>query len=196
MTLRALTDKRILVVDANLAFGDLNIFLDLPFGRSIRDLLPRIDELDSDLLNQVLASHASGIQVLVRPEQSEVAETVLGADIEKVLRVLPRVFDYVVVDCEVSYSEKMLAVLDRADVILLVLTPDLGAVRNATYFLRMCDVLGYPRSKLTFVLNRAGSDVGFSVSDVEKALDTEHVFRLGTIWGLPVQLEQYQYTRR
>ena len=43
---------------------------------------------------------------------------------------LPRLFDYVVVDCELSYDEKLLAVLDRADSILLVVTPHLGAVRN------------------------------------------------------------------
>jgi pilus assembly protein CpaE len=180
VTLRALTNKQVLLVDADLAFGDLNIFLDLPFGRSISDLLPRIEELDSDLLDQVLVPHASGIQVLVRPEQSEMAETVMGIDVEKIMRVVPRVFDYVVVDCEVSYSEKMLAVLDHADVILVVLTPDMGAVRNTKYFLRMCDVLGYPRSKITFVLNRANTDVGFSVADVQRALDAERIFRLGS----------------
>jgi Flp pilus assembly CpaE family ATPase len=56
----------------------------------------------------------------------------------------------------------------------------MGAVRNTKYFLRMCDVLGYPRSKITFVLNRASTDVGFGVADVERALGADHIFRLGS----------------
>jgi pilus assembly protein CpaE len=176
--LRVMTEQQVLLVDANLRFGDANILLDLPFERSIADLLPSINQLDSDLLDQVLAKHPSGLQVLMRPERPETAETIMGSEIETVLTILPRLFDYIVVDCEVSYDEKMLAVLDYAELILLVLTPELGAVRNAKYFLQLTEALGYPRHKIAYVLNRADSHVGFRASDVEQALNCERMFRL------------------
>jgi pilus assembly protein CpaE len=176
--LRVLTEKQVLLVDGSLRFGDANILLDLPFDRSIADLLPSINQLDSDLLDQVLAKHSSGVQVLMRPERPETAETIMGSEIETILTLLPRLFDYVVVDCEVSYDEKMLAVLDYSELILLVLTPELGAVRNAKYFLQLTEALGYPRDKIIFVLNRADSHVGFRAADVEQALNCDRMFRL------------------
>ncbi len=184
LALRTLTDKRVVLVDADLRFGDANIFLDLPFGRSIMDLLPHIDQLDSHLLDQVLAKHPSGLQVLVRPERPELAETVTARHLEQVLTILPRLFDYVVIDCELSYDEKLLAVLDRADYILLVLTPDLGVVRNTKHFLELAATLGYPREKIEFVLNRANSNVGLSPADVERALGPGHYFRLDSFGRL------------
>jgi pilus assembly protein CpaE len=178
LTLRTVTEKRVALVDADLRFGDANVLLDLTFGRSIIDLLPHIDQLDSHLLEQVLVKHGSGLELLMRPERPELAETITARHIEQVLTVLPRVFDYVIVDCELSYDEKLLAVLDRADYILLVLTPDLGVVRNTKHFLQLAETLGYPRRKIDFVINRANSNVGLSPADVERVLGPGHYFRL------------------
>jgi pilus assembly protein CpaE len=114
----------------------------------------------------------------MRPERPELAETITARHIERVLTVLPRLFDYVVVDCELSYDEKLLAVLDRADYILLILTPDLGVVRNTKHFLQLAETLGYPRRKIDFVINRANSNVGLSPADAERVLGQGHYFRL------------------
>jgi len=178
LTLRTMTEKRVTLVDADLRFGDANVLLDMPFGHSVVDLLPHIDQLDSNLLEQVLVKHSSGLEVLMRPERPELAETITAHHIEQLLTVMPRLFDYVVVDCELSYDEKLLAVLDRADYILLVLTPDLGVVRNTKHFLQLAETLGYPRRKIDFIINRANSNVGLSPADVERVLGQGHYFRL------------------
>jgi pilus assembly protein CpaE len=118
--------------------------------------------------------------VLVRPERPELAETISARHIEQVLTVLPRLFEFVVIDCDVSYEEKLLAVLDRADSILLIVTPDLGAMRNTRHFLHLAQKLGYPQSKLNFVVNRANSKVGLTVGDVERTLGPGKYFQLGS----------------
>jgi pilus assembly protein CpaE len=178
--LRQLTGKEIVLVDADLRFGDANILLDLPYERSILDLLPHIDNLDGDLLDQVLTRHSCGLQLLVRPERPELVETITAAHMEKVLTVLPQLFDFVVFDCEMSYDEKLLAVLDHADSIVLVLTPNMGALRNAKHFLKLAEGLGYPRSKIDFVINRANSNVNLTPADIERALGPGRYFRLGS----------------
>jgi pilus assembly protein CpaE len=182
--LRQLANKEVVLVDADLRFGDANILLDLPAERSIVDLLPHIDQLDADLVRQVLMKHSSGLQLLVRPERAELAETITATHMERVLTILPQQFDYVVCDCEVSYDEKLLAVLDHVDSILLILTPNMGALRNAKHFLRLAEGLGYPRGKITFVLNRANSNVNLTPADVERALGPGQYFRLGSFGRL------------
>src|SRR5581483_12452970 len=107
--------------------------------------------------------HSSGVAVLTRPERPELADTITATHMGQLLTVLPRVYDYVVIDCELSYDEKLLAVLDRADSILLVITPNLGAVRNARHFLQLSETLGSARSKIDVIINRANSQVGLMV---------------------------------
>jgi pilus assembly protein CpaE len=114
----------------------------------------------------------------MRPERPELVDAISAAHLGQILTFLPRMFDYVVIDCELSYDEKLLAVLDRADSILLVLTPNLGAVRNARHFLALADTLGYARSKIDIVLNRANSQVGLRLKDIEESLGLTRYFRL------------------
>lgn len=180
VALRLRTGKRVVLMDADLRFGDANILLDLPFGRSIVDLLPHLEELDSGLLDQVLAKHETGLELLIRPERPELAETIDAACIERVLTVMARSFDYVVIDCQVSYDEELLAVLDRSDVIFLVLHPELGALRNAKHFLQLAETLGYPRSKIAVIINRANSNVGITPQEVERVLGPGQYFRLNS----------------
>jgi pilus assembly protein CpaE len=178
LMLRLLTERDVVLVDADLRFGDANMLLDLPYERSIVDLVPHLQQLDSDVLDQVLATHSSGLRLLMRPGRPEQADAVTAQHIEAVLTMLPRLFDYVVIDCELSYDEKLLAVLDRADSILLVITPNLGAVRNAKHFLHLAETLGYPRTKIAVVLNRANANPAFSAADVERALGPGFLVRL------------------
>ena len=124
----------------------------------------------------------------------------------QVLTVLPRLFEYTVIDCETSYDDKALAVLDRADAILLVLTLDLGAMHNAKNFLQLADRLGYARRKIDFVLNRTNARVALSPADIEQALGPGRYFRVdshpqaiatGRNLGKPAVLSQprSQFTR-
>src|SRR5262249_55192571 len=161
-----------------LRFGDANILLDLPFERSIIDLLPHIDELDSSVFDQVLAKHSSGVRLLMRPDRAELAEKVSAEVIQKVLTPLPGSLDDVMVACELSYDDKLLSVLDRSDAILLVLTPDLGALRNTQYYLQLAHTLGYPPNKIAVVLNRAKINAGLAPADVEQALGHGPCFRI------------------
>jgi pilus assembly protein CpaE len=178
--LRQLTGQPVVLVDADLRFGDANILLDLAYERSVVDVLPHIDSLDGELLQQVLTRHSSGLHLLVRPERPEIAETITSAHIERVLTTLPQSFEHVVIDCEVSYDERLLAVLDNADSILLVLTPNMGALRNAKHFLKLAQGLGYERQKIDIVINRANSNVNLKPGDIERALGTGRYFRLGS----------------
>ncbi len=178
VSLRATTDQAVALLDFDLRFGDANILLDLPSEHSVVDLLPHVDALDREHLHGVLVQHPSGIALLARPERPELADTVSARDVERVLDELAHYFDFLVVDCELSYDDKLLAVIDRADCILLVLTPDLGALRNTRHFLQLARTLGYPRQRIALVLNRANSNVGLGPAEVERLLGPGRFFRL------------------
>ena len=72
-------------------------------------------------------------------------------------------------------DEMNLQILDVADVILLVTTPEVAAITNTARFLEVARRVGYDR-KLQVVLNRANS--GINVATIEETLHCKVACRL------------------
>ena len=119
--------QRVALLDADLWFGDLAVLLDLPREPSIADLVGFGEYLDVDLLRRVLHPHSTGVRVLCAPPQPVLVETIPAALPARVARVCRTPFDFVVVDTGASLDEHVVEVLDVADRILLVTTPELGS---------------------------------------------------------------------
>ncbi len=63
----------VLIVDGNLQFGDVAVFMNEQVRNSVLDLAPRVDEIDSDVVDEVIISHkASGVQILAAPTTARV----------------------------------------------------------------------------------------------------------------------------
>jgi pilus assembly protein CpaE len=174
---------RTAIVDADFMFGDTAIHLDLSTDHSIVDLVPYADSLDSFTLSQVLDTHRSGVDLLARPLRPEQADVVTADLVRSVVAVLNNLYDFVVVDTQLSYDERMLAVLDQADVFLLVLSGQLGALRNTRHFLDVAKMVGYPEDRMCFVLNRADSLGGFKFEDVASVVDTRRILQVPSAGG-------------
>jgi pilus assembly protein CpaE len=98
------------------------------------------------------------------------AEMVTVRDIEKVLGMLRKIYEFVIIDTRPALSEDVLVFLDAADIILQVLTYDSMAIRGLVMAGETFSAIGYPEHKLAIVLNRADSSGGFDKGDVEAAL--------------------------
>lgn len=165
-----ITKKRVVLVDANVRAGDVGVMLELCPQYTVLDLLCRIDELDDELLNDVLVSHSSGIEVLVAPDQSEVSETGEAVPLKRLLAWLRGRFDYIVVDATPFPGECALAVLGVADTALLVTTPEVPSVRKAAQFLDVAVSLDDLPALLLTILNRDDRKSGVTVKDIEQSL--------------------------
>ena len=74
-----------MLVDANLQFGDVAVFLNLQVKNSMIDLAGRAEELDQDILEEVLIAHESGLRVLAAPPRPEMADEIQPDQVQKVL---------------------------------------------------------------------------------------------------------------
>lgn len=146
-------DTKVALVDANIQFGDVHVFLKLASKYSLVSLVSQTDEVDEAFLQSVLTAHASGIKVLLGPPTPEDAELVQGPQLRRVLEELRRHFHYVVVDTASVLREQELAVLDSADRILLVATPELPALASVLKFFDLSQKLEYSQEKIALVLN-------------------------------------------
>jgi pilus assembly protein CpaE len=148
-------ETRAALVDGNLQFGDVAIFLNEHGKNTILDLAPRADELDLEVVEGVMIKHAgSGVRVLAAPARPENAENVNSDQFSKVLKYLRQVYAYVVVDTTHNLDDITLAALDVCDVIVLVVTQDIPAVKNVRLFLDLMKTIGVSREKVCFVMNK------------------------------------------
>ncbi len=170
VALREETKARVALVDANFEFGDCGVLLNMPTNRTIADLTTPNLEIDQDVLNGVVAGHTSGIKVLLAPPRPEMAELVTPALVKKILGILPRMFDYVIVDVWKTFHESMLNFLDAADQIILVSSADIPAIKNAKLFFELSEALGYSPDKTFFILNKEDGRSGISARDIEASI--------------------------
>ena len=125
---------------------DAPSLLDLPTDR--------IQEQD---LKDVLWRDPSGVDILLAPPRIEMAEMVTTRDIEKMLSLLRRVYQVIIVDMPAALSEQSLAFLDHADIILEIVTFDSTTLRNTLAIAETFRAIGYKPEKIQYLLNRADS---------------------------------------
>jgi pilus assembly protein CpaE len=148
-------NESVALVDGSLQFGDTAVMLDLQPLLSIYDLMSQVDELDSTMVETVLTPHSGGIKVLLAPPRPEMADYVTADNLEVVLKQLRQQFEYVVVDTWTSLHDTVLTVLDLADLVVLLTTPDIPALRNVRLFFEVTEQLGYPPDKICLVVNKS-----------------------------------------
>jgi pilus assembly protein CpaE len=169
--------RRVALVDANLQFGDLRVFLDL--GLDTASIVNAIGEpdLDQDLLRKLMVRHHSGIDLLPAPPSPEAADIVMEhqrnnpGELTNLLNLSRRLYDYTLVDMVKTIDDFNLQLFDEADVIFVVMTADLSCLKNVRLVLETMDHLGYEKSKVQLVLNRSNAYTGINVRNAESALN-------------------------
>jgi pilus assembly protein CpaE len=178
IAIRQCTDQQVALFDADLVMGDVRVHLNLPRGHSLLDLIKHADQLDQEGVEQVLTPHESGIRVLLNPVNPIEAELIQAHHIAQILPILVQSHAYAIVDCPTSYDEQTLQLLEQADAIMLVVTPEIGAIKNTGYFLAIAKELGIALEKVYLVLNRADSDVGITAEEVAQRLHHPITFQV------------------
>ena len=167
-------DTSVLIVDANLQFGDVSVFLNEQGKNSILDLAPRADELDPDIINNVTIKHAqSGIRILAAPMKPEHADTVSGEQFSKVIKYLREIFSYVIVDTASSLTNITASAIDNSDLLILLTTQDIPSIKNSRLFLDEIDALGFDRKRIIFVMNKFDKRIGITPEKVSENLKQE-----------------------
>jgi pilus assembly protein CpaE len=161
---------RVLLVDLDLAFGDVAIALGLDPARTAVDAVSMAGHLDADGLASVVTRHSSGLDVLAAPKHPSDADTIKPALVNEVLRVAKRLYDLVVVDTPPAFTEHVMGAFDASDLSVVLATLDILAVKNLKLALETMDLLGLPSDLRMVVVNRAGTGNGLNVADVAAAI--------------------------
>ena len=103
---------------------------------------------------------------------------VLTRDLEKTISLMRRLYDLVIVDTGVGLDELTLALLDQADTILEIVTYDATTIRNTIAMAETFQKIGYPPSKVQYLVNRADATAGIDPADLRQALGREPEYKI------------------
>ncbi len=167
-------DTRVALVDGNLQYGDVAVFVNEQGKNTIIDLAPRAEELDPEIVEEVMLKHSSsGLHVLAAPSRPEYAEKVSSGQFSKVLEYLKQIYAYVVIDTASLLTDVTLAAIDVSDLIVLVSTQDIPSIKNCRLFLDLSQTLGIDRERILFAMNRYDKRINITPERVAENLKQE-----------------------
>lgn len=164
--------RRVVLVDANLQFGDHRVFLDLgPERYSIVDAVTA-PSIDAELLKNLVVHHGSGVDLLLAPPNPAAAEHV-SADkhhLAQIVETLRTLYDYVIVDVDKRLDDHSLDIIGASDRLFVVMTADLSCLKNVRLVLQTMEQIGTPDDKVKLLLNRSNAFTGIGVKSIEGVL--------------------------
>jgi pilus assembly protein CpaE len=172
ISLHRQSKRSVVLVDANLQFGDHRVFLDLGTDkRSIVDAVTA-SAIDVEIVRNVVVRHESGVDLLLAPATPEAAEHVSQEHhhLLTVVETLRSMYDYVVVDLDQRLDDHALDVIAAADQLFVVMTADLSCLKNVRLLMETMDQIGVPAERLALVLNRNKAFTGISIRSAESVL--------------------------
>jgi pilus assembly protein CpaE len=182
--------REVCLVDLDLSFGDVAIAMQLFPAHTIVDAVPLAGSLDESGVRGLLTPHSPGLSALAAPVAPGTAENVPATLVVELLETLRGIFDYVVIDTPPTFSDHVLSAFDASDMLLLIATLDIPALKNLKLTLETLDLLNHPRERWRLVLNRADSKVGLDMEEVERTLRVPLSLRIPSSRDVPESINQ------
>lgn len=165
--------KKVLLIDLDLQFGDVGVFMDVPVHDTISDLIEENDFSLATIKNYIY-KHSSGVRLLLAPQSPEFAELVKSSHINEIVTAVKEFYDYIIFDLGPTLDECALQALEMSDTVYFIVTPEISTLKNTKTCMKVMTTLELA-GKVKFILNKDG-DSYVKKKDVESTLDNEIAF--------------------
>ncbi len=161
--------KKVVLVDLDLQFGDINIFLDIEPKETIIELVQEVITPSIDSVRSYMTVHSSGVHVLCAPRSPEYAELVSPERVLSLLSLLRTYYDYVIIDTAPSFSEINMTAIESSSLIFFVTGLDISILKNSKLSISLLESL-QQTDKVRVIVNRAVDTNSISINDVQKII--------------------------
>jgi len=146
---------KVCLLDFSLQFGSTSTFLDLPRREVVFEMWSDTETMDDDVFRQALVCFEEKLWVLTAPKDIIPLDMITSEDVNKVLEIARRHFDYVIVDMPTTLVQWTEAVLNASQIYFSTLELDMRSAQNALRMKRALQSEDLPVEKLRFCLNRS-----------------------------------------
>jgi pilus assembly protein CpaE len=180
-----------LLVDLDLQFGDTALTMGVAPRATIADLAGSSGPTDVEKLQAFVSSGPiASLSLLAAPTRPEDAQVVTQAELKAILESARSAYGAVVVDTGPLFDVAMLAAVDCSDQLLIVCNPEITSLKNVRIGLDTLERLGFPRNRISIVVNRVGAPGGVTQKEIEQALEVEIAYELPDDAAVPKALNR------
>lgn len=170
LLLNRIEGKKVVLVDADLQFGDVCLVLQLEPRFTMVNAAHELHHLDSEMLDSLLTEHHTGLKVLAAPLEPAFADDITTAGLIQMIEILQEEYDYIIIDTASMLDELILSLVEKSDQVLMVVDMDLPSVKNAKLALETLRLLKFSTSNVQLVMNRNNSKAKLDNKEIEGAL--------------------------
>ncbi|MBO9478750.1 AAA family ATPase [Shimia sp. R11_0] len=149
------TPPSVCLLDLDLQFGTMSTYLDLPRPESVFELITDTESMDSESFGQALQTYEEKLHVLTAPSDIIPLDLIGPEDVERVIEMARKHYDYVIVDMPSTLVQWSEVVLQAAHVYFATMEIDMRSAQNAMRLKRALQAEDLPFEKLRYVMNRA-----------------------------------------
>ena len=164
------TKRSTVVVDLKSCLGEVALFLGVRPRFTVLDAIENLHRLDKNFLQELVAKHKTGLDILAAPEQFDRPNAQDAPALEELFRTLSKTYDYIVIDAGNVINACVISSLYAADAIFLVTNPDVPSIRNAQRLVDRVRQLGAGSERVKVLLNRASDQHLIAPKQIETAL--------------------------
>ena len=174
------SERRTLLVDLDLQFGALPVYLNLAPNNGLFQALHDVDKLDSLAIEGLVLKHPGGLRVLATsPDELVMPQEVPGSRVAALFELLAESYDEIIVDMPRQIDPVTSLVIQHADRIVVMMEASLAHVRDAKRLLQILhQVLGVPDDRIKVVINRYDKNGSLQKSDIKNTLEQQDVMTL------------------
>lgn len=161
--------KKVALVDLDLQFGDLHIFLDIEPKDTIVELVQDVVTPNIDSVRTYMQVHSSGVHVLCAPKSPEYAELVTADKVQSLLSLLRTYYDYVIVDTSPSFTDVTMTAIESSSILFFVTGLDISILKNSKLSVSLLESF-QQTDKIRLIVNRAVDMNSITINDVQRII--------------------------
>jgi pilus assembly protein CpaE len=165
-----LSKRPTVVIDMKQCLGEVALFLGVRPRFTVLDAIENLHRLDKEFLRELMTRHKSGLDILAGSEQFDRPNANDAGAIEELLRVLGKIYDFIIIDAGNVINACGVAALYAADTVFLVANPDVPSIRNAQRLVDRVRQLGAGSERVKVLLNRTSEQHLIEPKQIETAL--------------------------
>lgn len=166
---RTVASTTVCLVDLDLEKGDVPGHIELRHRLGISDLAKVADDLSPGTVADAMTQHESGVDILLAPPDIREVEAITPAALRQIVAALRRQYDLVLVDLGSHATPAQATVLELVDEVVLVVNPDVAAMRGMRRTINAWESLGVVKEQDVRVLvNRQSKQVTVSPETIKQ----------------------------
>ena len=163
---------KVLVVDLDLGFGQLNYFFDVHPEHTLTEVIENMERLDNNYLQSIFCPIGDNCYLLPAPARLEEAEAINAGHLEKIISYLKENlgFRWILIDCCHQLDEITMKALELSESLMLVTAQSIPALSNAKKMLDILNLLELKELEVEVWVNYWDRQHELTVADVENFL--------------------------